>query len=67
MQHSRIFLFFCALGFLLAPASAGEQTLPGFFAASSRAERELETKFRAIPKPETCAPIWSISPRARTM
>ena len=52
MRHSRIILFFCALGFLLAPASAGEQTLPGFSAATSRTERELETKFRAIPNPE---------------
>ena len=52
MRHSRIIVLYCALGFLLAPASAGEQSLPGFFGASSRAERELESKFRAIPKPE---------------
>lgn len=52
MRNSRLIVFLCALGFLLTPASAGEQTLTGFSADSSRAEREWEAKFRAIPKPE---------------
>ena len=52
MRNSRTILFLCAVGLLLTPASAGEQSLAGFSTESSRAEREWETKFRAIPKPE---------------
>jgi N-acetylated-alpha-linked acidic dipeptidase len=52
MPRSKLIAIFGALGFLLAPASAGEQTLAGYSAESSRAERDWESKFRAIPKPE---------------
>jgi N-acetylated-alpha-linked acidic dipeptidase len=52
MRNSKAMLFLCAIGFLLTPASAGEQSLAGFSAESSRAQRDWEAKFRAIPKPE---------------
>ena len=43
-----LFLF-CVLPLL--PVSADEPLLPGYSAAASRAEREWETKFQALPSP----------------
>jgi len=49
---ARLCLLALSCFLLLAASSDTEQPLHGYSAASSRAQREWETKFRAIPEPQ---------------
>ena len=60
-NHRRFLLCLC----LCAPAAFSADTGPlrGYSTDSARAERDWETKFRAIPDPANCAPTCSGSAR----
>jgi N-acetylated-alpha-linked acidic dipeptidase len=49
---ARLFLLALSCFLLLAASSDTEQALNGYSAASSRSQRDWETKFRAIPEPQ---------------
>src|SRR6202142_3840985 len=49
---ARLFFLVLSCLLLLATTPDTEQPLSGYSAASSRAQRELEAKFRAIPDPQ---------------
>ncbi len=49
---ARLFLLALCCFLLLAASPDAEQPLHGYSAASSRSQREWETKFRAIPEPQ---------------
>src|SRR6476469_2604022 len=49
---ARLCLLALSCFLLLAASSDTEQALHGYSAASSRSQREWETKFRAIPEPQ---------------
>ena len=63
---ARLFLLALSCFLLLAASPETEQPLNGYSAASSRTQREWETKFRAIPEPRTSATTCSGSPPGRT-
>lgn len=48
----RLFLLVCSCFLLLAASPETEQPLNGYSAATSRTQRDWETKFRAIPEPQ---------------
>jgi len=50
--RARLFLLALSCLLLLATTPDAEQPLSGYSAASSRAQREWEAKFRAIPEPQ---------------
>jgi N-acetylated-alpha-linked acidic dipeptidase len=52
MRAARLFFLVLSCLFLLATTPDTEQALSGYSAASSRAQREWEAKFRAIPDPQ---------------
>jgi N-acetylated-alpha-linked acidic dipeptidase len=49
---ARLFLLVLSCSLLLATTPENEQPLGGYSTASSRTQREWETKFRAIPEPQ---------------
>ena len=49
---ARLFLLLLSCLLLLATTPDAEQPLSGYSAASSRAQREWEAKFRAVPDPQ---------------
>ena len=49
---ARLFLLVLSCFLLIAASPEAEQPLNGYSAASSRTQREWETKFRAIPEPQ---------------
>ncbi len=51
-SRARLCLLAFSCSLLLAASSDTEQPLQGYSAASSRSQREWETKFRAIPDPQ---------------
>ncbi len=53
MRRTLVTVLVCLIALLpLSAASPDDDTLYGFTAASSKAERDLETQFRAIPDPK---------------
>ncbi|MGB2891106.1 MAG: transferrin receptor-like dimerization domain-containing protein [Candidatus Acidiferrales bacterium] len=52
MQRLHLFFGLALAGSLLMPLAADEPPLAGYSAESSRAERQWEEKFRAIPSPD---------------
>src|SRR4029079_4184187 len=52
MKHVRNLVTLCLTGLLLSAQPASELTLRGFSAESSRAERDWEVKYAAIPEPK---------------
>jgi N-acetylated-alpha-linked acidic dipeptidase len=52
MKHVRNLVTLCLAGLLLSAQPANELTLRGFSAESSRAERDWEVKYAAIPAPK---------------
>ncbi len=49
---ARLFLLLSSCFLLLAASPETEQTLSGYSAATSRTQRDWETKFRAVPEPQ---------------